>query len=227
MRKRPALIHKLISILPAIALAACGFVDSGGSQGVNIDPNNRIENENVPIVLDATVLVEAPESKTFAWMQQVKGPQVALTGANSARARFTTPMVEQRTVLVFSLSASDEFGATVSENVTVTVNDTPTANAGLDQSGQPVAQITFNGGASADTDGSLTYAWQQISGVPAVSPAGFDAAQPTFIIPGAPAGAALVFRLIVTDNNGATDSDTVTVSVLAPPPPCLLYTSDA
>src|SRR5680860_838220 len=97
MRKRPALIHKLISILPAIALAACGFVDSGGSQGVNIDPNNRIENENVPIVLDATVLVKAPESKTFTWMQ-IEGPQVALTSANSARARFTTPVVEQRTV---------------------------------------------------------------------------------------------------------------------------------
>ncbi|MBA2491893.1 MAG: hypothetical protein H0V34_09380, partial [Gammaproteobacteria bacterium] len=218
MRKLPALIYKLISILPAIALAACGFVDSGGSQGVNVDPNNRIENENVPIVLDATVLVEAPESKTFTWMQ-IKGLPVQLSGANSARARFTTPVVEQRTVLVFTLSAADEFGASESENVTVTVNDAPTANAGLDQSGRPGAQITLNGGASADTDGSLTYAWQQISGVPVQSPAAFNATQPTFIIPSAPAGAALVFRLIVTDDNGATASDTVTITVLAPPPP--------
>jgi len=123
-------LRELVPLLPIVLIAACGFVDSGGSQGVSIDPNNRIENEQARVVLDATVLVEAPEGKTFSWTQ-VEGPSVTLAGATTARARFTTPAVQQRTVLVFTLTATDEFDASESENVTVTINDTPTANAGL------------------------------------------------------------------------------------------------
>ncbi|MGH8503624.1 MAG: PKD domain-containing protein, partial [Gammaproteobacteria bacterium] len=211
-------LRELLLLLPIVLVTACDFVDSGGSQGVNIDPNNRIENEQTRVVLDATVLVEAPEGKTFSWTQ-VEGPPAQLTGTNTARASFVTPAVEQRTVLVFTLTATDEFGASESENVTVTINDTPTANAGQDQSGRPGTRITLNGGASVDSDGTLTFAWQQTGGPPAGTPTGFDTPQPSFTMPTAPAGTSLSFRLIVTDDNGATASDAVQITVLAPPPP--------
>ncbi|MGH8503717.1 MAG: PKD domain-containing protein [Gammaproteobacteria bacterium] len=209
--------NALGALLSLLAVTACGFVDSGGSQGVSIDPRNRIENEQTRVVLDATVLVEAPEGKTFSWTQ-VEGPPVQLTGASTARASFVTPAVERRTVLVFTLTATDEFGASESQNITVTINDTPTANAGADRSGRPGTRITLNGGASVDSDGTLTFAWRQTVG-PSVSLSGADAPAPSFTVPAARAGTALSFRLIVTDDNGATASDTVTVSVLAPPPP--------
>ena len=62
------LIHDYPLILrPALVLSACGFVDSGGSQGVSIDPRNRTVNEQTLVVLDATDLVEDPTGKTFEW----------------------------------------------------------------------------------------------------------------------------------------------------------------
>jgi hypothetical protein len=81
----------------------------------------------------------------------------------------------------------------------------------------PTSSVTLNGSASSDADGSLTtYAWSKISGPAsynivtswAASPAVNGLAQGTY-----------AFRLVVTDNNGATDDDTVLVNVNAALPP--------
>ncbi|HEX2238833.1 MAG TPA: hypothetical protein VHJ19_11030, partial [Gammaproteobacteria bacterium] len=210
--------HYLLILLPALALSACDFVDSGGSQGVSIDPRNRIVNEQTRVVLDATALVDEPEDKTFAW-SQVGNPTVILTNANTARASFIAPSVEQRQVLIFRLIVTDPFGASTSDQVKITVNNTPIANAGADRSGRRSTRIALNGAGSTDTDGTITYLWQQTSGPPVASPDGFDTVQASFVVPVAPAGTVLSFRLTVTDNNGATASDIVSVTITAPPPP--------
>jgi Bacterial Ig domain len=214
-------LYYSLALLFFLALPACGFVDSGGSQGVSINPRNRIVNEQTRVVLDATTLVDKPEGKTFAWVQQTSDPvMVTLTNAQTARASFVAPRVAQRTVLMFTLRATDEFGASKTDQVKITINNGPAANAGADQSGMPGTRITLNGEGSADTDGSISaYAWQQTSGPPVDSPTGFDTAQPSFVAPNAAADTLLSFRLIVTDDNGATASDTINVAVTAAPPP--------
>ncbi|HEY4368005.1 MAG TPA: autotransporter domain-containing protein [Steroidobacteraceae bacterium] len=89
----------------------------------------------------------------------------------------------------------------------------PTANAGVDQSvadtdRQPGEMVTLNGSASSDPDGTIaSYDWrnaanQQIATGPTPSVRLPDGRQ--------------TLTLIVTDNSGATASDTVNVNVTAP-----------
>ncbi len=90
----------------------------------------------------------------------------------------------------------------------------PAANAGTDQLVLVGATVNL-GGSGTDADGTITtWAWTQASGT-AVTLSAANTATPNFTAPAA--ATALVFELSVTDNSGATRTDTVTVNVNAPP----------
>lgn len=97
-----------------------------------------------------------------------------------------------------------------------TENQSPTAAAGTDQSiTLPTSQVTVNGSSSSDPDGTIdTYLWTKISG-----PATFTITNPnssSTTITGLVAGT-YVFRLTVTDDDGAQDTDEITITVNAAP----------
>jgi len=97
-------------------------------------------------------------------------------------------------------------------------NIAPAANAGVDKAiTLPTATTSFTG-AGTDADGAVsTYAWTQISG-PNTATITMPATASTTVT-GLVAGS-YTFRLTVTDNNGATGSDLVLVTVTpASPPP--------
>ncbi|MBZ4396515.1 discoidin domain-containing protein [Myxococcus sp. AS-1-15] len=151
---------------------------------------------------------------SYAWTQ-VSGPTATLTGA--ATSTLTVSNLSAGT-LVLRLTVTDDDGATHSDDVTVTVantppNQPPVANAGADRTVVlPNAGITLTGSAT-DSDGSITsYAWTQVSG-PTASLSGANT--PSLSVSALAAGT-LVFRLTVTDDDGATHSDDVTVTVSNP-----------
>lgn len=130
-------------------------------------------------------------------------------------------------------ATSDEDDADTSDNsvtVTTTVesggdpvpdpdptpgNEAPTADAGSDQTVGPRDKVYMDGGGSSDADGTIaSYRWQQISGKK-VSIKNANSAVANFSAPGVKRGRTkvLVFELTVTDNDGATASDQVTVTV--------------
>jgi hypothetical protein len=99
------------------------------------------------------------------------------------------------------------------------VNQPPIANAGPDQSADEGAGVTLTG-TGADTDGNVaSYSWGQDSGT-AVTITGAGTQNASFTAPMVSASESLVFRLTITDNAGATGSDTVTITVndTSPPP---------
>lgn len=163
---------------------------------------------------------------SFAW-SKVSGPAGGtITSANTASTGITGLATG---VYVFRLTVTDNNGATATDNVQVTVNTAPapapapnaapTANAGPDRSiTLPVNTTTVNG-SGTDSDGTIaSYAWTKVSG-----PAGGNLQSPATAstnITGLNAGT-YVFRLTVTDNDGATATDNVNVIVsasLAPSP---------
>lgn len=106
-------------------------------------------------------------------------------------------------------------GFTIIENGTSGTNQTPTANAGTNQTiPLPTNSIVLTGSGN-DPDGSIvSYAWTQISGTAAsiantsTLPSGSEVT-----VSGLTTTGVRTFRLTVTDNSGATASADVTVTV--------------
>ena len=93
------------------------------------------------------------------------------------------------------------------------VNRKPTASAGADQSVEGPASVSLDGSASKDSDGTIaSYAWSQVSGT-TVTLANANAAVASFDVVEVTQQETLTFSLTVTDNEGATSTDTVVVTV--------------
>jgi YD repeat-containing protein len=94
----------------------------------------------------------------------------------------------------------------------------PIANAGADQSVNAGNMVTLDGSASTDPDGVIeAYSWSQTDG-PAVALANADSVIASFTAPAVTEPTTLTFELMVTDDSGATDQDSVNV-VVSPAPP--------
>lgn len=92
------------------------------------------------------------------------------------------------------------------------VNQKPTANAGADQTVNEQTAVTIQG-SGTDSDGSIaSYSWEQTSG-PQITLGSSNQQNIEFTAPVAKDVVELVFVLTVTDNDGATASDSVVVTV--------------
>ena len=162
---------------------------------------------------------------TYSWARTggTTGATEPLTGATSAMPGFTvdTPTAGgSDETHIFTLTVTDDDGATHEDTVTITVNAPPLANAGTPQTVASGAAVTLNGSGS-DTTGDFTYAWTR-SPAPDRGNAGnvalvdADTAMPTFdavaLDPGA-ADAIYGFTLTVTDDDGATAVSMVKITV--------------
>ncbi|WKE65537.1 hypothetical protein PVT67_18015 [Gallaecimonas kandeliae] len=114
-------------LIAALLLGGCG----GGGGGT--EPAKAIPNQAPSIQLtDLTVTERASAQLTatasdsdgsvakYAWTQ-VSGPQVTLAGTDTASLGFTAPDLDEDAQLVFSLTVTDDKGATSTATSTVTV----------------------------------------------------------------------------------------------------------
>jgi len=91
-------------------------------------------------------------------------------------------------------------------------NQNPTSSAGVDQTVSYGQQVTLDGSGSSDPDGTIvSYQWSQLSGtnVTLNTP---DQNTTAFTSPNEEG--ALLFKLVVTDNESASDTDTVGVIIV-------------
>ncbi len=152
----------------------------------------------------------------YAWTK-ISGPaQFAIANGGSA-----STVVNNLTtgIYLFQLKVTDNSGAIAFDTIKVNVNaapanQPPVANAGADINiSLPATLVNLSGSASNDVDGTISsYAWTQVSG-----PAQASLMTPanTATVAGGLQLGVYVFALKVTDNNGATATDNVTVTVNA------------
>ena len=97
----------------------------------------------------------------------------------------------------------------------------PTAHAGPDLAGAPGDAVTLVGSGGVKPDSAawlVAHLWSQVSGPATVSLDDPSSLTTSFVIPTDTAsGSTFVFKLTVTDQRGGSDSDTVSVIVVAPP----------
>ena len=156
---------------------------------------------------------------SYRW-RKIAGPG-QFTFASTTVAKTTVSNLAQGSYS-FELTVTDNSGASARDTVQVTVNaavakpnQMPEANAGGDIQITLPTNSTRLSGTGTDPDGKISsYRWRSVSG-----PKEFTIVSPTratTTVSGLVQGV-YNFELMVTDNLGATDRDTVQVTVLAAP----------
>jgi hypothetical protein len=152
---------------------------------------------------------------SYNW-SQIGGPSApTISGSNSAVSSVSGLLAG---TYIFQLTVSDNNGASATDQITVNVlpanvNSTPVANAGPDQTITAPASSVILAGSSTDEGGTITsYNWSQISGpnAPLINGPGNASASASGLMVGT-----YVFQLTVSDNNGSSAIDQMTVNVLA------------
>lgn len=178
-------------------------VNAGADQTVNL-PTSSINLIGLASDADGTI-------SSVLWSQQ-SGPPASLTNTSNLTVTINS-LIEGS--YVFRLTATDNEGASAFDDVTVVVapqaiNEPPTADAGVDVVIFLPTNTTILNGSASDTDGSVTnYEWVKVSG-PTV--ALLNDNTPNVLLTDLVEGT-YIFRLTVTDNDGAMDSDEVQVLV--------------
>ncbi|NDB46615.1 MAG: peptidase [Nitrososphaeria archaeon] len=183
-------------------------VDAGEDQNVD---------DGVTVSLAGTASDEDEEPLTYLW-NQIAGPTVDLSTTTDLATNFVAPKVGVDTVLTFQLVANDGQADSEPDTVDITVKGTlakaMTAYAGKDQRVPEHSQVTLFGSGKDPLKNKLSYTWKQVSGEQ-VELSATDIAKPSFEAPEVANGQTktLVFEITVSDDNGRTAKDTVTVIV--------------
>ncbi len=151
---------------------------------------------------------------SYEWVQISGLGGVTITNSSSAKAELYGL---QPGTYVFQLTVTDNYGASGSAQVTITVTGTastgPIAIAGSDTTiAYPSSTAVLNGSLSYSPSGTIVgYGWQEVSG-PTTAAISTDSAAISTVSQLTPGQ--YVFELTVTDSKGNVDTGTVTVTVI-------------
>ena len=230
-------IRGLAVIGGAFILAACG----GGGGGDGDSSGGGSGNGN--LVVNAGANATVTEGVTYSLSAQVSGgdgtytynwsasPSLTITheDTSASAASFVAPLVNSATEYTLTVLVNDQSGNTASDFTVITVapvNIAPEASIDVPAwEGLPAntfpggVEIIFDGTGSSDTDSSTSdgeiadYVWSQTSGTNVITGVETNLSTLTITTPIANESQELTFQLEVTDSEGATDVDTVTISV--------------
>jgi predicted esterase len=202
------------ALAPAVPANILPVANAGTDQAISLPTSSVTLNGSGSTDSDGTIT-------SYSWTQ-VSGPSAAAITAASSATTTATGLIAG--TYVFQLTVTDNSGGTSSAKVTVAVsaasivstNKAPIANAGNNFT-TTNNYAYLSGGASYDPDGSIaTWAWSQVSGP---STATMLAGNTMFPTVKDLMGGVYVFQLTVTDNQGATASSTVSLTVGTNKPP--------
>lgn len=153
---------------------------------------------------------DAGDSLTFLW-GQVGGPDVTINNSARDRASFVAP--DPPAEVRVELTVTDSFGASATDEVVITVNNPPVADAGEALRVAPGQTVQLDGLGTIDPDegATLHYSWTQTGGAEVELVDG-DSAEPSFTAP--EEEGTLIFRMSVVDEFDAEDTDSVNVTVV-------------
>lgn len=230
---------KKLFLLPLVlSIFACSSDDDEGTTSTETETssptvtlsiiNGNIQNEQSNISL--TGAAAGADTFTYAWA--ISDDTIIITHEDTSApdASLTTPEVRTSSVevtLTLTATAADGGSAAATQVMTINpVNAEPEASVAVTQDSR-FAENTFGGALLVTMTGSGTdsdpidannpisaFAWQQTSGTDMTAGLALDQAVLAFTSPALNVSETFVFELTVTDNEGATDTEEVSITVL-------------
>lgn len=216
------------SILLLSACGGGGSSDTTTGQSIFISAGaDRNATEGASVALTAEVSTIST-TLTYRW---TASPAITITHDDTSvpDATFTAPIVTDNTPYTFTVTVTDENGNTASDSVVITIvsdNIAPvatitlTAWPDLATGTYPAGvAITLDGRNSSDADASNTtlpissWRWEQTQGTEVVTNVALNQSTLTFTTPIASTSQSLAFSLTVADEEGATDTTSVTLLI--------------
>ncbi|MDA3911127.1 MAG: hypothetical protein PF448_07210, partial [Bacteroidales bacterium] len=184
--------------------SACGnFSSSCASVTVIVNPSPTADagaNETICIGGSVTIGGSPTGSGSSSPYSYSWSPSTGLSSTSASN-----PTASPSSTTTYTVVVTDNNGCTASDNVTVTVNPTPTADAGSNASICNGENVSIGGSPTASGgSGPYNYSWSPSTGLSSTS-----ASNPT-----ASPSSTTTYTVVVTDNNGCTASDNVTVTVI-------------
>ena len=206
-----------------------------GVYTVSLIVNDGDADSTPPGRAQVTVTNTAPVAQLSGPASAFKLTAMTLNGSASSDANGDTlsylwSFGDGSSAITSTPTTTHSYAAVGTYRVTLTVNDgeansspatfdvaiqsrPPLANAGPDQSVVQRTTVRLDGTASSDPDGSVVgVRWLQVAG-PAVTLSGDATLSPTFVAPRVSTTTTLTFELTVTDSDGVSSSDRVSVNV--------------
>ncbi len=220
-------ISTIFCVLIMQAVISCGYVDSGG-KGVNDPPavttgDDQVVDEQAFVELNSSVVDDFGSNLIYRW-EQLSGPKVELQGADAENATFQAPVVtvpNSPLVLSFQLNVTDNFGATGSGTVNVTVravNAPPVANDDVATTAEDtptVVNVIDNDNDDGDVDGAVNPQGIDVVSSPSNGTATPNADGTVTYAPGPNFFGSDSFQYTVADNETvSSNAATVTVTVI-------------
>ncbi|MCO5240357.1 MAG: PKD domain-containing protein [Chitinophagaceae bacterium] len=181
--------------------------DAGAAQTLTLPVNTAILDGSASVASSGTI-------STYQWAK-ISGP--ADENITNPDSDITSVTNLKEGVYKFQLTVTDNNGASSTASVTITVKAAPlppVANGGSAQTiTLPDNSVTLDGSASTAPSGTISsYAWSKVSGPSGgvISSLGSAITTVTDLAEGI-----YVFELNVTDNNGASSTASVTITVKA------------
>jgi hypothetical protein len=198
-------------------------------------PSSASEGQTVTLDGTASFDPDPGTTLTYNWTQIGGSPTVTLSkNAAGSIATFIAPDVSNTAgaTLTFRLTVSDgTLSGTTDKIVNVLwANDAPVARVdcpaiiNVNEGGA----VSINGGASSDSDGTITYSWSQYAGLPNLGIGAVTTPVLAFTAPrlGYQQLGGVTLRLTVTDNNGASSTADCSVFIHDVTAPALSLPAD-
>jgi len=186
--------------------------------------SNRDYPEGASVTLDGSGSSDPLDrSLNYRWEQVDGSPTVSLSGANKKTVTFTAPDVTgEQSCLTFRLTVTDEEMDQDNDDVEICIDSTNVApEAVVDQERQSLnggEQVTIDGSGSSDEDGSIaSYSWAIMGGNANITSAisAYLAAEdgPVLSFTAPNINGYVDIQMTVRDNEGATASQTMTLTI--------------
>tara|TARA_R110002167_G_scaffold54939_2_gene156443 strand:- start:412 stop:2187 length:1776 start_codon:yes stop_codon:yes gene_type:complete len=177
--------------------------------------------EGATVLLPGSGIDEDGTVVLYEWAQ-LSGTEAAIVNPNSANTSVIIPGLTVAENMVFSLTVTDNAGASDTDTVTLYVyveydesgNLKPVVDAGSDQEVH-IGQTVYLNGSASDLDGNVvSFQWVRQQG-PAIDLSDATEAKATFTAPDVAEDTDIVLVLLATDEQGATGSDEMVITLFA------------